>query len=83
MAGSTWEKRQREKAKREKKAARRMRRDMKRERPAEPDEGPDQEELMQRFAALNQALQEGRINQETFDIQRDEIWEAMGLPPAT
>ncbi len=83
MAGSTWGKRQREKAKQEKKAARRMRRDMKRDRPAEPDDVVDQDALMQRFAALNQALAEGRINQEAFDDQRDEIWEAMGLPPAT
>lgn len=82
MAGSTWGKRQREKAKREKKAARRARRDMKREDTGEPVE-VDQAALMQRFAALNQALAEGRINQETFDEQRDEIWEAMGLPPAT
>lgn len=82
MAGSTWEKRQREKAKREKKAARLARRDMKRDGPTEPDEAPDQDALMQRFAALNQALAEGRINQESFDTQRDEIWEAMGLPPA-
>lgn len=79
MAGSTWGKRQREKAKREKKAARMARREMKRDMPAEPDEGMDQQALMQRFAALNEAFQQGRIDQETFDEQKDEIWEAMGL----
>ena len=83
LAGSTWAKRQREKAKQEKKAARRMRRDMRREGPAEPDEAPDQDALMERFAQLNEALAQGRINRQTFEDQRDEIWEAMGLPPAT
>lgn len=82
MAGTTWGKRQREKAKQEKKAARHMRRDMKRDRPAEEPAEGDQDELMRRFAALNRALHEGRITQEAFDTQRDEIWEAMGLPPA-
>lgn len=81
MAGTTWDKRQREKAKREKKQARALRREMKREQVDEPEEGPNEEVLMKRFAQLNQARAAGRIDEDTFLAQRDEIWEAMGLPP--
>ena len=80
MAGNPWEKRQREKARRERKEAKRARRDEKREsKGTEPEEGPNNEELMAQFAALNQEHAQGRIDEATFKSRRDELWEAMGL----
>ena len=81
MAGNPWEKRQREKARRERKEAKRARRDEKREsKGTDVDEGPDNEELMAQFAALNEDHAQGRIDDATFQMRRNEIWEAMGLP---
>lgn len=81
MAGNTWAKRQKEKARREKKESKRARRDERREENAEPaEEGPTNEELMERFAALNREHSAGEIDAETFKVRRNEIWVAMGLP---
>lgn len=81
MAGNTWEKRQREKARRERKEAKRARRDDRREAKAGPrEEGPSNEELMEQFAALNRKHAKGEIDAESFKVQRNEIWAAMGLP---
>ncbi len=81
MAGNTWEKRQREKARREKKEAKRARRDERRQAKEIPaEEGPSPEELMEQFAALNREHTEGQIDETTFKARRNEIWLAMGLP---
>ena len=78
---SSWEKRQREKARRERKELKRARRDERREAKAAPvDEGPTNEELMQQFAALNREHAAGAIDEATFILRRNEIWLAMGLP---
>ncbi len=81
MAGNTWAKRQKEKLRRERKEAKRARRDERREVKAGPaEEGPTNEELMQRFAALNREHAQGLVEEEDFKERRNEIWVAMGLP---
>ena len=80
MAGNTWEKRQREKARRERKEAKRARRDEKRVMGSPQEEGPTNEELMEQFAALNREHAAGAIDDATFQERRNEIWVAMGLP---
>ncbi len=81
MAGNTWAKRQKEKQRRERKEAKRARRDERRETKAGPvEEGPSNEELMQRFAALNREHAQGLIDDDVFKERRNEIWVAMGLP---
>ncbi len=81
MAGNTWEKRQKEKARRERKEAKRAKRDSKREAQAGPvEEGPTNEELMAQFGALNREHAAGGIDEAAFKLRRNEIWLAMGLP---
>lgn len=81
MASNTWEKRQREKAKREKKELKRAKRDEKRDLAAgEVEEGPTSEELMAQFAALNREFAAGSVDEPTFRLRKNEIWLAMGLP---
>ncbi len=80
MAGNTWEKRQREKARRERKELKRSKRDEKREAGEEDVDGPTNEELMEQFAALNKEKAAGEIDEAAFQLRRNEIWLAMGLP---
>jgi hypothetical protein len=80
MAGNTWEKRQREKARRERKELKRAKRDEKREAGETDEEGPSNEELMEQFAALNKEKAAGTIDEAAFQEKRNEIWLAMGLP---
>ncbi len=76
----TWEKRQRQKSKRERKEAKRAQRDEKREPGAEAEEGPSNDELIARFAALNREHGSGAMDEDEFVKQRNEIWKLMGLP---
>ncbi len=81
MAGTTWAKRQKEKARREKKEEKARRRDERRMTGEhEAVEGPSNEELMERFAELNRQHASGAIDADTFKERRNEIWLLMGLP---
>ena len=80
MAGNTWEKRQREKARRERKELKRAKRDEKRDLTGSEEEGPTSEELMEQFATLNREHAQGSVDEATFQTRRNEIWLAMGLP---
>ncbi len=81
MASNTWEKRRKEKVRRERKEAKRAKRDEKRESTSEPvEEGPTNEELMAQFAALGREHAQGAIDDATFQVRRNEIWLALGLP---
>lgn len=84
MAGKgrqSWEKRQREKAKRDKQALKRERRE---ERGADGDdavseEGPSEQELYERFAKLSQKHANGEIDDEVFETKRAELFEQLGI----
>lgn len=76
----TWEKRQRQKAKKERKELKRATRDEKRDMAAEPVEELSNDELIAQFAQLNRDHGAGKIDDATFTEQRNEIWKAMGLP---
>ncbi len=85
MAGKgrqSWEKRQREKAKRDKQIAKRAERE---ERKAAGDDdeltsdGPSEEELYARFAKLSEKYNEGQIDEDTFEEKRAELFEMLGL----
>ena len=84
MAGKgrqSWEKRQREKAKREKQEAKRA--DRAERRSADPeeidDEAPSEAELYERFARLSEAYADGRVDEETFEEKKAELFEMLGL----
>lgn len=87
MAGKgrqSWEKRQREKAKRDKQMAKRADRVEREERKAaaadEPEiEGPTEAELYARFAKLSERHNLGEIDDEAFEEKRAELFEALGL----
>lgn len=86
MAGKgrqSWEKRQREKAKRDKQTAKRA--DREERKVVDPDEeestgdGPSEAELYQRFAKLSEAHAAGEVDDDTFEEKRAELFEQLGL----
>lgn len=79
MASSpqSFNKRQREQAKREKAAAKRARRHSRSEDTA--DEAVDEDALLERFRVLNEQRADGRITAEDFEAQRQEIFTLLGL----
>ena len=86
MAGKgrqSWEKRQREKAKRDKQTAKRAEREERKNTSAEDDapdvEGPSEAELYERFAKLSQKHAAGDIDDEAFEEKRAELFEQLGL----
>lgn len=86
MAGKgrqSWEKRQRERAKRDKQIAKRAEREERKAAAAEDDEssdeGPSEAELYSRFAKLSERFAEGEIDEETFEEKRAELFEMLGL----
>ena len=85
MAGKgrqSWEKRQREKAKRDKQTAKRAEREERRQASADDDieiEGPSEAELYERFAKLSQKHAAGDIDDEAFEEKRAELLEQLGL----
>jgi len=78
----SWEKRQREKSKRDKQALKRERRE---ERGVEDEEapaateGPSEQELYERFAKLSQRHAAEEIDDETFEASRAELFEQLGI----
>ncbi len=85
MAGKgrqSWEKRQREKAKRDKQALKRERREERStgdDDEAPTEEGPSEAELYERFAKLSQRHASGEIDDETFESSRAELFEQLGI----
>jgi hypothetical protein len=77
----SWEKRQREKAKRDRQALKRE----KREDRTEGDEteagtdGPTESELYERFAKLSQKHAAGEIDDEVFESSRAELFAQLGI----
>ena len=84
MAGKgrqSWEKRQREKAKRDKQIAKRAEREERKNVPAEeePEDGPSEAELYAQFAKLSEKHASGALDDETFEEKRAELFEKLGL----
>ena len=86
MAGKgrqSWEKRQREKAKRDKQIAKRADREERKiaaaETDEEPVEGPSEAELYAQFAKLSEKHAAGEVDDETFEEKRAELFEQLGL----
>jgi hypothetical protein len=76
----SFQKRQRERAKKEKAAAKRARRHA---RPddddAAVDEGPDEDALLEQFRVLNEQHAAGAVDTEEFETRKQEIFEQLGL----
>ncbi len=85
MAGKgrqSWEKRQREKAKRDKQTAKRAEREERKlANPEEEtdDDAPSEAELYAQFAKLSEKHAAGGIDDETFEEKRAELFELLGL----
>lgn len=86
MASSpqSYQKRQRELRKKERKAekqaVRHSRSAAKKE--AEDDGGPDEDQLLEEFRLLNEAFADGNVEQDDFEFRKAEIFHKMGLGEA-
>ncbi len=87
MASSpqSYQKRQRELRKKEKKAEKQAIRHGKTaaKKEDDKDDGPDEDALLEEFRVLNETFAEGGVSQDDFDYRKAEIFAAMGLgdPP--
>lgn len=87
MASSpqSYQKRQRELRKKERKAEKQAIRHGKSaaKKEGDADEGPDEDALLEEFRVLNESFAEGKVEQDDFDFRKAEIFAAMGLgePP--
>ena len=87
MASSpqSYQKRQRELRKKERKAEKQaVRHGRSAAKKEESDnEGPDEDALLEEFRLLNESFAEGKVNQDDFEYRKAEIFAAMGLgdPP--
>ena len=79
----SWEKRQRERAKRDKQTAKRAEREERKTAGQEEEEesgaGPSEAELYERFAKLSEKHAAGDIDDESFAEKRAELFEQLGL----
>ena len=76
----SWDKRQRERTKKDRQAANRAERAERRSSENEiDDEGPSEAELYERFAQLSASHANGEIDDETFEIKKEEIFELLGV----
>lgn len=82
MGRMTYEKRQRERAKRERKELRAARRDERRNKDGAEEEAETftTEELMAQFQQLNRDHEAGTIDTESFTAQREAIYVQLGVP---
>lgn len=80
MASSpqSFNKRQRERAKKEKAAAKRARRHS-RESGDSEDETPDEDALLEQFRLLNEQRAAGEVDDEEFETRKQEIFVQLGL----
>ena len=75
-----YEKRLRERARQEKAAAKREKRAERDAEAAEAvDEGPSEDELLERFRVLNERNAAGELTDEEFEAGRAELMEALGF----
>lgn len=87
MASSpqSYQKRQRELRKKEKKAEKQAIRHGKTaaKKEDDTDDGPDEDALLEEFRVLNESFAEGGVSQDDFEYRKAEIFAAMGLgdPP--
>ena len=76
----SWDKRQRERTKKDRQAAKRADRAERKNTDEEPDlEGTTEEELYERFAKLSASHANGEVDDETFEERKEEIFELLGL----
>tara|TARA_B100000686_G_C16681041_1_gene911961 strand:- start:590 stop:853 length:264 start_codon:yes stop_codon:yes gene_type:complete len=76
----SWDKRQRERTKKDRQAAKRAERaERKNSETIEEDSGPSEAELYERFAQLSASHANGEIDDETFEVKKEEIFELLGL----
>jgi ATP adenylyltransferase/5',5'''-P-1,P-4-tetraphosphate phosphorylase II len=76
----SFNKRQRERAKKEKAAAKRARRHARDDGDEDvADDTPDEDALLERFRLLNEQHAAGTVTTEEFEEQRKEIFELLGL----
>jgi hypothetical protein len=80
MASGSFGKREREKQQRERAAAKRQRRLDNADR--DEPEPPDTEALMERFRVLSERFASGAIDRQSYDAERREIFEALGMTDA-
>ena len=76
----SWDKRQRERTKKDKQAAKRAERAERRNSENElQDEGPSEAELYERFAKLSASHANGEMDDESFEEKKEEIFELLGV----
>ena len=76
----SWDKRQRERTKKDRQAAKRAERAERRNTEEETSsEVPNEAELYERFAQLSASHANGEIDDETFEEKKEEIFELLGL----
>ena len=78
----SWDKRQRERTKKDRQAAKRAERAERKnteDDATEEDSGPSEAELYERFAELSASHANGEIDDETFEVKKEEIFELLGL----
>ena len=76
----SWDKRQRERTKKDRQAAKRAERaERKNSEETEEESGPSEAELYERFAQLSASHANGEIDDETFEVKKEEIFELLGL----
>ena len=80
----SWDKRQRERTKKDRQAAKRAERAERRSAEDETldeglGEGPSEAELYERFAALSASHANEEIDDETFETKKEEIFELLGV----
>ena len=78
--GESWDKRQRERTKKDRQAAKRAERAERRSSENEiDDEEPSEAELYERLAQLSASHANGEFDDETFEIKKEEIFELLGV----
>jgi hypothetical protein len=75
----SFQKRQREIARRERAAAKRARRQSRDGEPEGDAEGPSEDELLEQFRLLNERHHAGAVTDEDFEARRTEIFAQLGL----
>jgi len=78
----SYQKRQRELRKKERKAEKLAVRHGKSDSDDEPDEGPDEDALLEEFRLLNEKFAAGDVEEDDFEFRKAEIFALLGLGEA-
>ena len=78
----SYQKRQRELRKKERKAEKLAVRHGKSDSDDEPDEGPDEDALLEEFRLLNEKFAAGDVEEDDFEFRKAEIFAQLGLGEA-